>query len=277
MLQIASLNSGSNGNCYYIGNATDAVLVDAGLSCRETEKRMERLGFSMHRIKAIFISHEHSDHIKGIQTLSAKYRLPVYITEATCKSGKLLIDPALKRCFVAEKPEFIGELSITGFQKFHDAADPHSFIIKYDSIIVGVFTDIGTPCKNLVTYFKQCHAAFLESNYDEEMLQNGGYPYHLKKRITGGEGHLSNKHAYQLYIRHRPSFMSHLILSHLSQHNNCPELVNNLFSSPVTNTRIIVASRHHESEIFSIYGSAFKKMIFKTTRPVQMKLFEEFF
>ena len=107
-LFIASLNSGSNGNCYYIGNSHEAVLIDAGISCRETERRMHRLGLSLKKVKAIFVSHEHSDHISGIPVLAKKHQLPVYITPATLQSGGLVIDESLIRPFAVDHQVIIG-------------------------------------------------------------------------------------------------------------------------------------------------------------------------
>jgi phosphoribosyl 1,2-cyclic phosphodiesterase len=251
-LFIASLNSGSNGNCYYIGNELEAVFVDAGLSCRETELRMKRMGLEMSRVKAIFISHEHSDHIIGVNQIVSKYRIPVYISQSTLKeAGFWKIRKSIFH-FTTRQEVMIGGLHITPFLKKHDACDPHSFIVSSEKTNIGVFTDIGEPCDQLIHYFKQCHAAFLESNYDEGMLENGRYPVYLKNRIRGGSGHLSNRQALDLYIKHRPSFMSHLLLSHLSKENNSPELVESLFTSHPSDTRVIIASRHKESEIYEI-------------------------
>jgi phosphoribosyl 1,2-cyclic phosphodiesterase len=254
-LYITSLNSGSNGNCYYIGNDTEAILVDAGISCREIEKRMKRLGLNMQKVKAVFVSHEHSDHIKGIPTLAKKFQLPIYITSATLFHSGLDFDKQLAVSFRADEPVNIGNLSITAFPKYHDASDPYSFIITYNEIRVGVFTDIGEPCKHLIRHFKKCNAAFLEANYDEEMLAAGSYPYHLKRRITGGKGHLSNKQALELFKAHRSACMSHLILSHLSQNNNCPHLVKRLFDEHAGGVAMIVASRHEETSVFQIHDS----------------------
>ncbi len=251
-LQITSLNSGSNGNCYYIGNATEAVLVDAGISCRETERRMKRLGLRMDSVKAIFISHEHSDHIRGLEVLSRKYSLPVYITENTMQHGNLNLDTLYVRTFDEYAPVAIGELSITAFPKFHDAIEPRSFMISSQEIRIGVFTDIGAPCDHLIRHFNQCHAAFLEANYDEQMLEKGRYPFYLKKRIRGGKGHLSNKQALELFKAHKPPYMSHLLLSHLSRDNNNPELVLELFRQHAGQTEIIVASRDVETAVYHI-------------------------
>lgn len=251
-LYIASLNSGSNGNCYYIGNDNEAVLIDAGISCRETEKRMKRLALSMNKVKAIFVSHEHSDHISGIPVLSKKFQLPVYITSNTLKFSGLIIEQHLINSFCAYQTVDVGELSITPFPKFHDACDPHSFVVSCNETRIGIFTDIGIACEHVIKHFKQCHAAFLESNYDEEMLATGRYPYHLKKRIQSSDGHLSNDDALQLFITHRPSGMSHLILSHLSKNNNRAELVEDLFNKHAGATKIVVASRYCETEVYSI-------------------------
>ncbi len=253
-LFITSLNSGSNGNCYYIGNEDAAILVDAGISCRETVKRMKRLELSIEKVKAIFISHEHTDHISGIEQLSKKYQLPVYITAATLQNGGLKIEKHLIISFKAFQPIDIHGLSITAFPKSHDASDPHSFMVSNNAINVGIFTDIGYSCEHVTKYFMQCHAAFLEANYDEEMLANGGYPYHLKKRISSDNGHLSNTQALQLVKAHKPAFMSHLILSHLSKNNNNPGLVQDLFEKHAGSTKIVIASRYEETPVFYITG-----------------------
>ncbi|MBO9671927.1 MAG: MBL fold metallo-hydrolase [Sphingobacteriaceae bacterium] len=251
-LYFTSINSGSNGNCYYVGNDNEAVLVDVGLTCREVEKRMTRLGLSMGKIKAIFISHEHSDHIKGLAVFAKKYKLPVYISTPTLKNSRLLLDEnnifALNHLQRIE----IGRLKISAFSKFHDAADPYSFTVECNDIRVGIFTDIGTVCDRLITHFKNCHAAFLEANYDTDMLQNGHYPYFLKKRIMGGQGHLSNAQALELFVNHKPAYMSHLLLSHLSKDNNDPELVENLFKKVAGSTFVKVASRYEETALYYV-------------------------
>lgn len=257
-LYISSINSGSNGNCYYVGNEKEAVLIDAGISCREIETRMKRLGLDIKKVKAVFISHEHNDHIKGLAVLSRKYQLAVYINNATRREARLKLDKKLVFDFSDHQPISVGRLIITPFSKHHDAADPYSFIISCQKIYVGVFTDIGTPCKQLIRYFKKCNAAFLESNYDEEMLEKGSYPFVLKARIRGGKGHLSNRQALELFLAHRPGHMSHLFLSHLSKNNNNPDLVQKLFNDHAGNVQIVVTSRYTESGLYTI-GTAEKK------------------
>lgn len=251
-LFITSLNSGSNGNCYYVGTEKDAVLIDAGISCRETEKRMRRLGLEMEKVRAIFVSHEHSDHIRGIPVLAKKYQLPVYITPNTHRNGGLTIQDHLLVAFNSFDNIQIGELVITAFPKIHDASEPHSFVVSCRSVKVGIFTDLGAPCQQLIHHFGQCHAAFLEANYDEAMLEGGRYPYYLKRRISGGLGHLSNRQALEVFLDHRPPFMSHLLLSHLSKDNNCPNLVRDLFQEHARGTEIVVASRFEETPVLYI-------------------------
>lgn len=255
-LFISSLNSGSNANCYYIGNNKEAVLIDAGLSCRETEKRMKQLGLSIGIVKAIFVSHEHSDHIAGVPGISKKYQLPVYITGATLANSNIPIEPQLVNDFKKNKPVKIGDLSVTPFRKSHDAADPHSFIVSGHGISIGIITDIGYACKQVIKYFGQCQAAFLESNYCAEMLANGNYPWHLQQRISSDEGHLSNAQALELFTNYRGTDLRLLILSHLSKNNNNPELVKSLFKKQAGNTEIVVASRYVASPVFRIEGNA---------------------
>lgn len=251
-LYFTSLNSGSNGNCYYIGNDAEAVLVDTGISCKETEKRMLSLGLDINKVKAIFISHEHTDHIKGLPLIAEKYKLPVYITSDTYKKSRLQLQPSCLQWIRATEKITIGSLCISAFSKCHDAEDPHSFIITDNGLTVGVFTDIGAACSNVTKYFKRCHAAFLEANYDEVMLENGSYPHYLKNRIRGGQGHLSNTQALEIFKQHSSPFLSHLLLSHLSKDNNDPVAVQQLFEKHTVHTKIIVASRYEASEIFSI-------------------------
>lgn len=254
-LFISSLNSGSNGNCYYVGNNTDAVLVDVGISCKEVEKRMLRSNLSMDKVKAIFISHEHSDHIKGVQVLSKKHRVPVYITPATLKNSHLLLDPDLVNSFNGYEKINIGELSIMPFPKRHDASDPYSFVVEGNDTKIGVLTDIGSACPHVIENFKQCHAAFLEANYDDGLLESGYYPYYLKQRIKGDHGHLSNKQALDLFVNHKAEFMSLIVLSHLSKDNNCPIVVKELFSKHAQHTKVVVASRLQESDVFHVTSS----------------------
>lgn len=269
-LFVTALNSGSNGNCFYIGNEKEAVLVDAGISCRETERRMQRLGLSMNKVKALFISHEHSDHIRGVRVLSKKYQLPVYSCPGTLREAHLPFFSPLNRQLTPYEPVNIGNLTITAFPKNHDAHDPQSFIINHNDVCVGVFTDIGAPCEHVIKHFKCCHAIFLETNYDPELLANGPYPFHLKRRISSHFGHLSNQQALELFCNHRHPFLSHLFLSHLSAENNDPDLVHNLFRQHADGVEIILTSRTGEIPIYQINAG---KEVPLARPPQQLSLF----
>ncbi|WP_315816791.1 MBL fold metallo-hydrolase [Paraflavitalea speifideaquila] len=161
----------------------------------------------------------------------------------------------------------IGGLEVTAFPKFHDAYDPHSFIVSSGTVRVGIFTDIGKTCAHVINHFQHCHAAFLETNYDEDMLMNGRYPAALKNRIRGGQGHLSNAQALELFKQHRPEFMSHLLLSHLSKDNNDPQLVKALFDQHRDNTSIVVTSRFEETAVYHIQSTG--EILADIERPVE--------
>jgi len=270
-LFIASINSGSNGNCYYVGNQQDAVLIDAGMSCRETEKRMLALGLSIKKVRAVFISHEHTDHISGLPSLVKKYKIPIYITEQTFKNSNPKVDANLLHHYTGKEPIRIATLTVIPFSKYHDAVDPFSYVVEFASIKVGVFTDIGQVCDRLIKQFSQCHAAFLEANYDETMLERGGYPLALKNRIRNGNGHLSNKQAAELFLTHRSKQMTHLLLAHLSKNNNDPKIVKELFESIAGDVRIGIASRNKATGVYHIRHQKAKTSL-KTTDSLELQL-----
>src|SRR5690606_20354976 len=175
-LRVASLNSGSNGNCYFIGNGEDAILVDAGISCREIEKRLKRLGLSIRMVKAVFITHEHGDHIHGLAAICKRHKLPVYITARTKAMAGRALEATDTFMFASGETISVGGLNISAFPVRHDAAEPHNFVISNGDIRAGIFTDIGYACEHVIHHFRQCNVAFLETNYDEEMLARGPYP-----------------------------------------------------------------------------------------------------
>lgn len=248
------------------------MLIDAGISCREIEKRLLRLELSIKKVKAVFISHEHSDHIRGIDTLARKHQLPVYITPLTLSNSSLQIPSHLQKTFRAYDAVTIGNLQVIPFPKIHDAADPFSFVVEGNGVRIGIMTDIGAPCSHVIQNLRTCDAAFLESNYDKEMLSSGRYPYYLKKRISGGKGHLSNHEALEIFHKHG-SNLKHLILSHLSKENNSEEIVRNLFENNLLGTNIVVASRYNESEVIQVYGTQ-NEFIAEQPEPLQLSLFD---
>jgi phosphoribosyl 1,2-cyclic phosphodiesterase len=238
---------------------------------------MNRSGLSMQKVKAIFISHEHSDHTRGVPVITRKYKIPAYFSPVTHENSRLHMDQSLIRYFSSNIPVQIGGLTINAFPKLHDASEPHSFTISGDGITIGVLTDIGSVCKNVSSNFSQCHAAFLEANYDEAMLEQGSYPVFLKNRIRSDHGHLSNEQSLELFTKYKAPFMSHLLLSHLSQDNNDPRLVHDLFSRHAGDIHIAIASRHQESAVYLINGvkegNRVKFSVDPVLKSTQMSLF----
>lgn len=213
---------------------------------------MERLGLGWDKVRAIFISHEHNDHVTGLTAIGRKYQLPVYLTAGTLQQLPVPLERVDTRLFKAPEQIIMGSLTVTAFNKFHDAGEPVSFVVSAGGLNVGVFTDLGHACKELTHYFRQCQAAILESNYCDDMLTNGTYPEALKRRIRGNKGHLSNDQALALFRSHRHAQLQHLVLGHLSQHNNTMEKVRELFLPHSNTTQITVASRHRESELLQL-------------------------
>ena len=267
-LHFTSLNSGSNGNAYYIANEEEAVLIDAGITCKMLEKRLQDVALNPQKIKAIFVSHEHSDHIKGLAAFSSKYNLPVYGNLKTL--GKCFgLSGLLMKDIHNTETVGIGNLQVTAFSKQHDAIDPISFTVKNKDTVVGIFTDIGKPCSNLASHFKHCDAAFLESNYDEEMLHNGPYPEFLKRRICGGQGHLSNKEALAFFLEHGTDRLQYLLLAHLSGSNNAPGIVEQLYKPHQKKLKILVASRQ-EAMALQYVKKVQEKAVKNFARPTQL-------
>lgn len=249
---IASICSGSNGNCYYVGTEEDAVLIDAGASFSEIARRMAFLELCPSKVRGIFVSHEHTDHVRGLELLAHRWDLPIWATPKTLQRCRLGRSVHRGVAINAEEWIAVGKLNVLPFRKKHDAVDPVSFVVEHAGIRIGVFTDIGRCCDALKTHFKTCHAVFLESNYCEEMLAAGSYPYHLKQRISGGYGHISNHEALTLFQEHRASYLSHVLLSHLSGNNNCPERALQNFLPHCKGVEVVVASRNACSPVFRI-------------------------
>ncbi|MGM0376142.1 MAG: MBL fold metallo-hydrolase [Bacteroidota bacterium] len=252
MIEICALASGSNGNCYYIGNDRDAVLVDAGISRRQVLERMKERRLDPSKIRAVLISHEHADHFKGIRVLSKHLNVPVFMTRRAYDKSWGPNRPAKISYFDPGDIIKIGGFNVYTFLKQHDAAEPCSFRIEHDGVNVGVMTDIGEPCENVLRHFSECQAMFLESNYDEEMLWNGPYPGYLKNRVSSGYGHLSNKQASELLENYGGEDLQVVFLSHLSADNNRPEVALNEFDRLKDRYLVKLTSRHTPAEIFTL-------------------------
>lgn len=252
MIEICALASGSNGNCYYIGNELEAILVDAGITCKQIINRMKEKHLDPGKIKAIFISHEHSDHVRGVRVLGKKLGIPAYMTKGTFSSLYFTHQPIAIRHILPGESIQIGALLVHCFLKNHDGNEPTSFRIESEGISVGVFTDIGIPCNNVITHLGKCHALFLETNYDEKMLWEGSYPYHLKKRIFSDVGHLSNRQAYELLNAYAGEKLRCVFLSHLSAENNTPQKAFEEIAPLLPKFIIKLTSRIEAGEVFEL-------------------------
>mgnify|MGYP006271148031 CR=1 FL=1 len=224
-VNICVLASGSRGNAVYVSDGATAVLVDAGLSGVEIARRMARNGLSPDHLDAILVTHEHGDHVKGVGVMARRHRLPVYWSPATARAlnGRLGA-MADARTFRAGAPFTVGTLAVHPFATAHDAADPVGFTVEAGGRRLGIATDLGTATNLVRHHLRGCDAVLLEANHDPHLLMTGPYPWHLKQRVRSRSGHLSNADARDLLLDVCHDQLTHVILGHLSEENNRPEL-----------------------------------------------------
>jgi len=251
-MKYCALASGSNGNCYYIAKGSDAVLIDVGINTKHVELRMANLGIQPRAISAIFITHEHTDHIKGLSVFCKRYEIPVYLTEGTYKGSRLCLPDHLVHFIPANAKISVGELKVLGIPKYHDAQEPCSFVVTDGQTNIGILTDLGRGCANVKHVVQHTDVLLLESNYDEEMLERGRYSFYLKNRIRSGWGHISNSIALELFLENKTDRLKHLILGHLSGQNNTVEKVLATFSPHCQDVKLSVATRLAETELFDV-------------------------
>jgi len=252
MIKVCALASGSNGNCYYIESGDEAIIIDAGISRRQIVERMKKKGLSPTKLKALFISQEHSDHYRGAKMVHSKLNIPVYLTRKTVERGFFTMRPNTVEIFEAGKTVEIGSFKIHSFLKQHDAIEPCSFRVEVANRNIGVFTDIGEACNNVKQHTALCDCIFLESNYDEQMLVKGKYPPHLKSRVSGSNGHLSNDQAADLIDQHASDKLKHILLSHISEDNNRGDIALKAFDRFSSKHNVKLTSRYDASEIIEL-------------------------
>ncbi len=228
-MEFASLGSGSEGNATLLkalsGNG-GTLLVDCGFSAKETLNRLSRLGTSVQDIAAILVTHEHTDHIKGVARLANRFKIPVYATWGTWfkkLSGHL--DPVLYRQILPEQGFLIGDISIQAVPVPHDAREPCQFIFESAGLRLGLLTDVGSITPHMIERYQCCDGLMLEFNHDLQMLQDGPYPANLKRRVAGPLGHLNNGQASHLLKKVASQRLQSLVATHVSQKNNHPDLV----------------------------------------------------
>ena len=228
-MRFVSIASGSSGNCIYVGSDNSHLLIDAGISGKRIEQGLNEIGIKGTELDGILITHEHSDHIKGLGVLARKFGIPIYGTAGTLEEiennaslgtfDKELLTPVLPDVeFTA------GDLVIQPFRVDHDAADPVAYRVKSGGKSIAVATDMGHFDQYIINHLQNLDAVLLESNHDVRMLETGPYPYYLKRRILGDHGHLSNENAGRLLCQILHDGLKHIFLGHLSKENNYEEL-----------------------------------------------------
>lgn len=222
-MRFASLGSGSRGNATLVERGDTLLMVDCGFSCAEAERRLQRLGRSAAQLSAILVTHEHADHIGGVARLARRHRIPVWMTAGTAamqRDGEL----PEQHGFNGHESFAIGELEIHPFPVPHDAREPCQFVFSDGAQRLGILTDAGSVTEHMVRSLDGCDALLLECNHDPHMLAMGPYSPHLKARVGGRLGHLSNPQAAALLVRLDSRRLQHLVAAHLSDKNNTPEL-----------------------------------------------------
>lgn len=220
-----SLQSGSNGNSIYVEAGDVRLLFDAGISGIQAETRLAAKGRAIRDCHALFISHDHADHVRCAGVFQRKYGLPIYLTERTHRAARGLLGLVSDvRHFSAGQRIEIGDVAVQTIPTPHDGVDPVCFVVAHDGRKLAILTDLGHPFPALSQALDEADAAYLESNYDREMLATGSYPELLKQRIMGSGGHLSNDESAELSHRHVRGRWKWLVLAHLSEENNRPEL-----------------------------------------------------
>jgi phosphoribosyl 1,2-cyclic phosphodiesterase len=218
------LASGSKGNAIYISNGETSVLLDAGLSGVEIERRLKSRGLSPEKLDAIIVSHEHSDHVHGVGVLSRRYSLPVYMNSKTSKAAVPVLGNLQDQCFFeCGSPFRVKTLTLHPFSVSHDAQDPAGFTIYQNGTKVGIATDLGFATSMVKEHLKNCNLLIVEANHDPVMLIDGPYPWPLKQRIKSRSGHLSNQDTKVLLQELKHDCLEHVILAHLSETNNTPQ------------------------------------------------------
>ncbi len=217
------LASGSKGNATYVSDGTTSILFDAGLSGIEVQRRLSAAGLCIEDLDAIVVSHEHDDHIRGVGVLSRRFDLPVYVSSKTGKAAKQLGKISKIESFKCGSGFCINGLNIHPFSISHDAKDPAGFTVKQNGLKVGIATDLGVATSMVKEHLKNCSVLILEANHDPTMLAQGPYPWHLKQRIKGRTGHLSNTDTRELLSEIKHSRLENVILAHLSEENNTPQ------------------------------------------------------
>ena len=226
---VAPLSSGSAGNAYWLESDGTAILVDAGIGPRDTKKRLEVVGCDITALRAIVITHEHYDHIRGAEKIARRYEVPIYLTRGTLNASRIDTAEVDTVVFDNDTSFTIGELQVHARKTIHDAADPACFVVEArDGTRVGIASDLGYVNPEVLQHLSGCDGLFFESNHDLDMLRMGSYPWSLKRRIMSRFGHLSNDDSVNAVQRLLGAELKTLCMIHLSQKNNHESIVRDM-------------------------------------------------
>jgi phosphoribosyl 1,2-cyclic phosphodiesterase len=250
-LAVCMLASGSKGNATYISDGDTSILIDAGLSGVELQRRLVSRDLDPEHLDAIIVTHEHSDHVQGVGILSRRYKLPVYINRKTYQASPRLGSLHETKSFECGKTFQISNLTIHPFSISHDAEDPVGFTIGQNGTTIAIATDLGIATSMVKEHLKHCALLILEANHDPQMLENGPYPWPLKQRIKGRTGHLSNTSSKILLEELQHENLQHVILAHLSEVNNTPKLAYDEVARALTrcSAKLYVADQRTSSPV----------------------------
>ena len=261
MFKFCNLYSGSSGNCSFVGTDNINILIDCGESQKKILTALESIGTNINQINAIVVTHEHSDHVKTLGAISKKYNIPVYANEKTFNNmpeQTELIKEENRKIFNTDDHFEIGDLQIHPFHIPHDAAEPCGYNIYNENNKISIATDIGHMDNSILKKLEESKFLLLESNYEPEILKYAKYPYYLKRRISGPNGHLSNQEASDTIIKLLSTGVNNIMLGHLSKETNFPELEYKTVMDEIINNKINnnltlnVASRIKPSDIINI-------------------------
>ena len=233
-MRFASLGSGSKGNATLVEWRNTCIMVDCGFSIRDTTARLQRLGKTPDQLSAILVTHEHSDHWKGVTPLAKRFGLKVYVTAGTLKSRDVPVDSADFEIIDSHRSFQVGELVVTPVPVPHDAREPVQYVFDAGDYRLGVLTDIGSLTGHVETQYSDCDALLIEANHDIDMLASGPYPEFLKERVAGQWGHLNNSQTARLVSIIEQQRIQHLVIGHISDKNNSVDKVRHAINAVFT-------------------------------------------
>ena len=258
MFKYCSLYSGSSGNSFFVQSDTTNLIIDAGVSLKKISTALKKININGENIDAILVTHDHIDHTKSIATLSNKYNIPVFANQKTWEAISDIaqkITDENRKFFNISEIFSIGDIKIFPFNTPHDAADPCGFNLYHEDKKISIATDIGHVSEELLNHLKNSSCILLEANYDTEILKYSKYPYLLKQRISGNQGHLSNISAAKTLINLYDYGLQKALLIHLSKENNFPELAYETIKNETINCKnlsIDIAPRDKPTKLFEV-------------------------